>query len=205
MVEPLRKRRPDGSAYARRPEVEKELQDLERLTLTKVLAHARQGERQGKASVSSEECLYFVATSRARSHLRHYGSAVKPSEFIDRVHPSLRSVRSVPLAAKPAEAINDWILPIASTASGVIDADELSRYDRCPRRFLYTYLLDLSGRQRETPFVKAHDCVYATIRAAKAHGSPDKAWLLGQLDTFWKDRGPVPLRRFCLRLVTIQM
>jgi hypothetical protein len=80
---------------------------------------------------------------------------------------------------------------VIAGASSSIDADELSRFDRCPRRFLYTSLLGLAGRQRETPFVKTHDCVYETIRAAKEENrAADREWLLGQLETAWKDRGP---------------
>ena len=83
-------------------------------------------------------------------------------------------------------------MPVAGGVSGAIDADQLSRFDRCPRRFLYTYLLGLAGRQRETPFVKTHDCVYETIRAAKEHDKAgDKDWLLRQLESAWKERGPL--------------
>ncbi len=141
---------------------------------------------------AEEECLYFVAMSRARSHLRHYGSASRPSEFIGKVVPSLKNVRDSSVAAAPTNAEKNWIVPVAAGPSGVIDGDELSRFDRCPRRFLYTYLLDLAGRQRDTAFVKAHDCVYKTIRAAKEHDKAgDKDWLLRQLASAWKERGPL--------------
>jgi hypothetical protein len=141
---------------------------------------------------AEEECLYFVGMSRARSQLRHYGNAAKPSEFVGKVVPSLNNVRGFPVAATPADAEKNWVVPVAAGPSGVIDGDELSRFDRCPRRFLYTYLLDLAGRQRETPFVKAHDCVYETIRAAKEHDKAgDKDWLLRQLESTWKKRGPL--------------
>jgi hypothetical protein len=92
----------------------------------------------------------------------------------------------------PAGATSNWVVPVAADGSGAIDADQLSRFDSCPRRFLYTYLLGLVGRQRETPFVKAHDCVYETIRSAKEHDKAgDKDWLLRQLDSAWKEHGPL--------------
>lgn len=139
---------------------------------------------------AEEECLYFVAMSRARTHLRHYGIAGKPSDFIEKVTPSLAIIRNVPLSPMPGGASKNWGVLVA-TGTGVIDADELSRFDRCPRRFLYTYLLGLAGRQRETPFVKTHDCVYETIRAAKEYDKAwDKKWLLEQLEASWKERGP---------------
>lgn len=139
---------------------------------------------------AEEECLYFVAMSRARTHLRHYGIAAKPSDFIGKVTPPLSSIRNVVLSPLPAGAEKSIIVPVTA-GTDVIDGDELSRFDRCPRRFLYTYLLGLTGRQRKTPFVKTHDCVYETIRAAREHdGTWDKSWLLQQLGTSWKKRGP---------------
>lgn len=139
---------------------------------------------------AEEECLYFVAMSRACTHLRHYGTSVRPSDFIRKVSPPLVPVAGFPLLALPASAARNWNVSVLS-GTGVIDADELSRFDRCPRRFLYTYLLGLSGRQRETPFVRAHDCVYETMRAAREQDNAgDKNWLREQLEASWKDRGP---------------
>lgn len=139
---------------------------------------------------AEEECLYFVAMSRARSHLRHYGSARRPSDFLGKVSPPLLAVRTAALAAS-LEAPNDWIS--ATTGElGPVEADWLKSFENCPRRFLYTHVLGLPGRQRESPFLKAHDCVYDTLRAAKEHGGvPDKAWLLAQLEESWKKHGPM--------------
>ena len=71
MVEPLRKRRADGSPYLRRREVETELEDLEKLSLPDVLARAREGEQRGKTSVSSEALVHIlrreVRTATTRS------------------------------------------------------------------------------------------------------------------------------------------
>lgn len=139
---------------------------------------------------AEEECLYFVAMSRARSHLRQYGSVARPSDFLAKVSPPLRAVQPVPLARK-LDATVDWTSPTTGSL-GPIDGDWLNRFEKCPRRFLYTHILGLAGRQRESPFLKAHDCVYDTLRAAKEHGGvPDKAWLLGRLQEAWEARGPL--------------
>ena len=145
--------------------------------------------------VAEEECLYFVAMSRARSHLRQYGFAAKLSDFIAKVIPPLAVERNFPLSTLPAGAVKSWTVPVIA-GTGLFDADHLSRLDSaqssCPRRFLYTYLLGLAGRQRETPFIKAHDCVYETIRAAKEQEKAnDPDWLNQQLDVSWKERGPL--------------
>jgi len=60
MAEPLRRRRADGTAYYRRPEVEAELQHLTKLTPAEVLERAREGERQGKLSISSEALVHIL-------------------------------------------------------------------------------------------------------------------------------------------------
>lgn len=72
MVEPLRKRRKeDESLYQRRPEVEKELEHLEKLSLAEVLAHARKGERAEGEPISSEALVHIlrreVRTATTRS------------------------------------------------------------------------------------------------------------------------------------------
>lgn len=60
MVEPLRKLREDGTPYQRRPAVERELQELEALDLSGIVAVARAGEQQGKPAVSSEALVYVL-------------------------------------------------------------------------------------------------------------------------------------------------
>lgn len=71
MVEPLQKRRADGTPYKRRREVEKEIEGLEKLKLPEVLARAREGERSGKTTVSSEALVHIlrrevrIATTRS--------------------------------------------------------------------------------------------------------------------------------------------
>ena len=70
MVEPLRKRHANGSAYQRRANVEKELEGLEKVTLPQILARARAGERAGKETVSSEALVYFLRRA-ARANGSH--------------------------------------------------------------------------------------------------------------------------------------
>ena len=60
MVESLRKERKDGTRYLRRPVVENELADLERLDLSEIVARAREGEQHGVPSVSSEALVHIL-------------------------------------------------------------------------------------------------------------------------------------------------
>ncbi len=71
MVEPLQKRCEDGTLYKRRRVVEQEIEDLEKLKLPEILARARDGERSGKTTVSSEALVHIlrrevrIATTRS--------------------------------------------------------------------------------------------------------------------------------------------
>ena len=60
MVAPLRKRSKGGKPYQRRPEVEQELETLEKLGLADVVARARAGEQRGKPAVSSEALVHIL-------------------------------------------------------------------------------------------------------------------------------------------------
>ena len=70
MVEPLRKRHANGSLYRRRAKVERELQDLEKLTLPEIMTRAQAGEQAGKETVSPEALVYFLRRA-ARSGGTH--------------------------------------------------------------------------------------------------------------------------------------
>jgi hypothetical protein len=60
MVEPLRKHTKDGQTYKRRPEVQQELERLEKLELQDLVARARNGEQSGKPFLSSEALVYAL-------------------------------------------------------------------------------------------------------------------------------------------------
>ena len=60
MVAPLRKRSKGGKRYKRRPEVEQELERLEKLGLPEVVARARAGEQKGKPTLSSEALVHIL-------------------------------------------------------------------------------------------------------------------------------------------------
>ena len=60
MVEPLRKRSPDGTLYRRRTAVERQLAELEKLELTEVIARVRAPAQRGKEAVSSEALVHIL-------------------------------------------------------------------------------------------------------------------------------------------------
>lgn len=60
MVAPLRKRSKGGKPYQRRPEVERELEKLEKLGLPEVVALARAGEQKGRPALFSEALVHIL-------------------------------------------------------------------------------------------------------------------------------------------------
>src|SRR6185437_8011219 len=66
--------------------------------------------------------------------------------------------------------------PIAVTFVGppaFTDA-QIALYERCPRRFFYTHLLEVGGRRMTTAFMGLHDVVQAAVKILAAK-SPDEA------------------------------
>ncbi len=96
------------------------------------------------------QCLFYVAMSRARDGLYLYAAQCKKnnarrplSDYITRLHP-IRHVQVQPvLKLAPAPET----LPIRVVFSGAVsfNSHSVSLYESCPRRFLYTHLLEIGG------------------------------------------------------------
>jgi DNA helicase-2/ATP-dependent DNA helicase PcrA len=165
---------------------------------------------------AEEQCLFFVALSRARQRLQLYrcsrqanGSNRNPSPYLafiracvdERPSPQLKA----PAGGEDVHAVSvtwpvDWRLTDA----------RLESYEGCPRRFFYTHVLGLAGRRRMTPFGKAHDCLHEAVRLvskARAEGTFDQAELDAAFQEIWARRGPVghgyeaDYRALCARLL----
>lgn len=117
-----------------------------------------------------QECLFYVAISRARDRLFFYAPTQKSngtrwshSSFLDRLGGSLarRSVtvrRSIPFSQPEKVALQ-------VEGSLRFHAHQLAVYDRCPRRFLYSYVLQTGGRRTETAFMQMHESVRVVYQA----------------------------------------
>ena len=117
-----------------------------------------------------QECLFYVALSRARDRLITYaptqnanGYSRPLSPFVDRV-----GANFMRQAITPART-----LPPAPEAAGVdllvdgslrFNAHQIALYERCPRRFFYTYILQIGGRRTATAFMQMHDAVRAVYQ-----------------------------------------
>jgi superfamily I DNA/RNA helicase len=123
-----------------------------------------------------QECLFYVAMSRARSHLAFYGATAtangraRPlSPFLDRIGPvNKRPV--TPITVMPP-APDDELIPVALSGIPRFSSDAVSLYESCSRRFLYTHLLQVGGRRRMSSFMQMHEAIREVYRAVVAQGS----------------------------------
>ncbi|MEM9597075.1 MAG: ATP-dependent helicase [Acidobacteriota bacterium] len=147
-----------------------------------------------------EECLFFVALSRARDHLCLYRSATagrgrrRPSAFLERLDPEPQ--RLVPSLLEPAgsdDGTADGGRILEGPFPGEVEAGDLELYGTCPRRYLYGRALGAPGLGRSDPHARARRAVYAVLRALARAEDPDldAESLRAALEGTWRRRGPV--------------
>ena len=148
------------------------------------------------ASSAEQECLFFVALSRARNCLTLYaptknaaGAKRAPSGFVGRLGAGLLREHVVPsrnLPPPPEEAD----VPLLVEGRLSFSNQQLSLYGRCPRRFFYAYVLQVGGRRTPTGFTQMHDAVrevFQTVVTGASPATPQK--LDGQLTAAFAANG----------------
>jgi DNA helicase-2/ATP-dependent DNA helicase PcrA len=161
-----------------------------------------QKEAAKLAHEHEEECLFFVAVSRARTHLRLYHARRQPSGNNRTPSPFLGWLSSghcVEVAAPdqiplPDGARREVSVAITWPAEWRLTEPHLTSYLKCPRRFFYTHVLGLGGRRKITAFGQAHDCIYEIIRfvsAKRAVGAVEPSEVALEFDRVWSSSGPV--------------
>jgi len=129
-----------------------------------VESHGQSGiEVRAKAHEEEQECLFYVATSRARDRLICYSQSrsvddktMNHSPFIDRIVPAPRMVTPT-LKVPPAP--EDMPISIVFEGKPSFTGQQILQYEKCPRRFFYSYLLKVGGRQTETAFMRMHKAI----------------------------------------------
>lgn len=148
-----------------------------------------------------EQCLFFVAMSRARSHLSFYassrmanGNRRSPSPFLAAIAAST-TVRDHPTLLMPSRTDPSahrisvrWAGPPRFTA------EQVALYEKCRKRFFYTHVLGMAGGRRSTAFVQMHDVVYDVLRWLR---TDPRRWHLAADDVearfngVWQKKGPI--------------
>ncbi len=164
-------------------------------------AHANQtgdsAVREGHAE--EEECIFFVALSRAQadlvlySHRRQSPSRQRsPSDYLPRISAHLTVINNPAMLAGPV--VLPRVVPIAWQVPPAWDDAQMDRFEGCPRRFFYTYVLRMPGRRMDTPFLQMHSVVFDVFRwlkdkHAQSHPSADE--VEAAFGEAWTNRGPV--------------
>ena len=147
-----------------------------------------------------EECLFFVALSRAKRLLRLYaattqahGSNRNPSDFLGKIAGHVRTLQPAPLllpdTENPARRVE-----LAGIGDLVITHEELQLFNKCPLRYFYTHLLGVPGARRSTGFARMHDVIYKVLGWLRDEPEGQSASLDAtreRLAREWQERGPL--------------
>jgi len=157
-----------------------------------------------EAYKAEEECIFFVAISRARDFLclsraERYSAAKKTSVSSHLLH-------IAPYLPSSPEGLARWnklgpildppppVLALART-TGDHAGEDLDQYLRCPRQYLYQRILGLSGAREDTAYISFHRCVYHVLRWMnhRADGTPfpQSAEISSELKSVWQEQGPL--------------
>ena len=150
---------------------------------------------------NEEECLFFVAISRARIHLRFYlsrkqpnGNNRTPSPFLEWIPTALvDEILNPPQLALSADARRTNTVSVTWPDTWRVTDASLRTYEKCPRRFFYTHVLGLGGARKPTAFTRTHDCIYRIIEwlaDARVTGEPDEAAADVEFERLWQLSGP---------------
>lgn len=112
-----------------------------------------------------QECLFYVAQSRARDRLFIYCPAQKAngsnrpgSPFLARMGSGLARLRVMPSRPLP-EAPEDRAVTWTYDGKLSFTGPQMALYESCPRRFFYTHVLQVGGRRSMTDFMRMHEAV----------------------------------------------
>lgn len=119
-----------------------------------------------ESRTEEQECLFYVALSRAKDRLVLYACTKdranrnrKLSEsYLARLGGGLIRKTVTPTRPLPSPPEDE---PVVLKLSGSLQLSEhqIELFERCPRRFLYTHILQTGGRRTTTAFLQMHDAV----------------------------------------------
>jgi len=151
--------------------------------------------------VEEEECLFFVALSRAQDHLC-LSRAMKYGKLSSNPSPVLAVIES--LLNRPVTTAATWTAGRATVASKavpqgsvghVFTASELDAYMRCPHQYFVDYILSVKGNSADSGYLRFHRCVHKAmgrIRAENSKTTPaiTPAQAVAYLGEEWERFGP---------------
>lgn len=159
----------------------------------------RAGDAPKLTHAREEECLFFVAASRARVRLQltrfmklDGGVKRSSSPYLARIKGRIDEVTGAQIPT-PTDAVRDHSIPIDWPADWHPSDEDIRQYQKCPRRFFYTRVLRLGKAHKPTAFSLTHDRLYEFIdwlAEARRNAEPTLEAAQAQFDSIWADRGP---------------
>lgn len=125
-----------------------------------------------------QECLFYVALSRARDRLFLYvpteksnGSSRPESPFLTRLGAALIRTSAIPGRMLPT-APEDGLVALGIEGPLRFSAPKIALYESCPRRFFYTHVLQVGGLRKMTAFMQLHEAVRTVLEMMIAAPEP---------------------------------
>ncbi|WP_278374026.1 UvrD-helicase domain-containing protein [Sphingobium xenophagum] len=162
-----------------------------------ITGDVKEALRAGDAE--ERECLFYVATSRARDRLILYAATQKSdgkarplSDFLSRLGsgmsrrtPALVHVLPPAAEAEPIPLEIDGPIRLRDSQISMLDKD------KCRRRFFYTHVLGIGGRRTETDYMRMHEAARSVVRAIVHDGLDvsDDASLAAAVELACDDHG----------------
>lgn len=159
-------------------------------------------ENPKDSHAEEEECLFFVAMSRARdilclSRAEMYGARRNaPSSLLTAIGSHLPRSPQTSVRWRNGGFDEEVEGPFAHMAPVLEEhaAEDLDQYIRCPRAYLYQRIMGLSGARDDSAYVLFHRAVYAVLRwmrGIEASETATKEEALSRLKGAWEEIGPV--------------
>lgn len=141
---------------------------------------------------SEEDCLFFVAMSRARDYLhlsRANDYSKNHSRFLEMLAEALPPADQIEAVLDDSEEALTAAAEIFATQT--FYSADLDRYLRCGRDYFYTNVLGLKSAADKSIYLKFHACIYDTLRSMQSIRQMENIELteeaaLARLDEFWQ-------------------
>lgn len=145
-----------------------------------------------------QQCLFFVALSRAKERLLLYapnkksnGHRQSRSSFVDDISAMLATATPISVPRATSVAPERFVLEVDGTAR--MSPSQLATFDKCPRRFFLAHVLQVGGRRTETALMRMHNAVQAVVDELTSHfdTDPNEAEFATIIDGAWTSHGPI--------------
>ena len=147
-----------------------------------------------------EECLFYVALSRARDHLSLSRAERYSPKQGSNASKTLKEIAS--RLPRSPEGAPTWMASLSTPKTAgdrpdlrvqnvEHDGRDIELFLGCPRRYLYQIVLGLSGGREDNGYVRFHRAIYRVLRWMGKQGETiDAEELTTEFEAAWSEIGP---------------